>query len=124
MNLQFLPLFQAEIMWCVEQFELSLQSGKLSEKKAAEIKQYIKKLKNPLTPLVKIRQIMRTNYGDYRAKMAVDEKSSKLDLSKVKITEGNTKSEKPSFIKKSAAISGSKEERAKTEFKFSFNIKQ
>ncbi len=56
MNLQFLPLFQAEIMWCVEQFELSLQSGKLSEKKAAEIKQYIKKLKNPLTPLVKIRQ--------------------------------------------------------------------
>ena len=113
---------QAEILWCVEQFELSLQSGKLTSKKAAEVKQFIKKLKHPPTPLVKIRQIMRTNFGDYRAKMASEDKSLKLDDSKVKITEGNTKPEKTSFIKKSASKSGSKEESTKTEFKFSFNI--
>ena len=113
---------QAEILWCAEQLEQSIHSGKLSEKKMAEVKKSIKNLKNPKTPLVKIRQIMRANFGDFRAKIAAENKSSKLDDAKVKITDGIINREKTTFIKKSAAKSGSKDENTKTDFKFSFNV--
>ena len=119
---------QSEIIWCVQQLEEKIDSGKLSEKKIAETKKYIKTLKNPQSQLVKIRQIMRTNFGDYRAKMAEEEKASKLDLNKVKIGEVKaltTKSaeNKFSFVKKSASKAGAKDEDApKSEFKFSFNV--
>ena len=119
---------QSEIIWCVQQLEEKIDSGKLSEKKIAETKKYIKTLKNPQSQLVKIRQIMRTNFGDYRAKMAEEEKASKLDLNKVKIGEVKaltTKSaeNKFSFVKKSASKAGAKDEDAPIrEFKFSFNV--
>ena len=57
---------QTEVLWCVEQLELSLQSGKLNEKRAAEIRKSIKTLKNPQAPLIKVRQLMRSHFGDYR----------------------------------------------------------
>ena len=123
-------LVQSEIIWCVQQLQEKIDSGKLSEKKIAETKKYIKTLKNPQAQLVKIRQIMRTNFGDYRAKMTEEEKASKLDLNKVKIVEvkapsTTTKSaeNKFSFVKKSASKAGAKDDDApKSEFKFSFNV--
>ena len=114
-------------MWCIEQAETSLKSGKLSDKRAADFKKCLKYLKNPQTPLVKMRQLMRTNFGDYRAKMAAEEKTTKGELDKGKIGEGIVNRDKVTFIKKSATLSGSKEPTAraaaeKTGFKFSFNI--
>ena len=128
---------QTEIVWCVKQFEQSLASGKLSEKKAAEAMKSIKILKNPQSKLIKIRQVMRTNFGDYRAKMAAEEKSGKLDHGKVKevkpppaatATAGSSESKAPSdkvtFIKKSAFKAGTKDLPQKTEFKFAFNLEK
>ena len=127
---------QTEIVWCVKQFEQSLASGKLSEKKAAEAMKSIKILKNPQSKLIKIRQVMRTNFGDYRAKMAAEEKAGKLDHGKVKevkpppavATAGSSESKAPSdkvtFIKKSASKAGTKDQPQKTEFKFAFNLEK
>ena len=125
---------QTEIVWCVKQFEQSLASGKLTEKKAADAMKSIKILKNPQSKLIKIRQVMRTNFGDYRAKMAAEEKSAgKLDHGKVKEVKsppaatatgssGEFKSDKVTFIKKSASKAGTKDQPQKTEFKFAFNV--
>ena len=71
---------------------------------------------------------MRTNFGDYRAKMAAEEKSAKLDLSKVKLTAAPAlpkASDKVTFIKKSAAVSGAKDGSTTSAgggFKFDFQI--
>ena len=65
---------------------------------------------------------MRTTFGDYRAKMAQEEKANKLDVKKSKVTHVGT-SEKSQFVKKSAS-SGKEENRnsERSDFKFSFNI--
>ncbi len=82
---------------------------------------------------------MRTSFGDYRAKMAAEEKSAKLDAGRVKIVsvsgdsgikENGSSSNKVTFIKKAAskvaAPSDSNSDSAATAtssgFKFSFKI--
>ena len=97
-------------MWCVKQLELSLESGKLNERRTAEVKRSLRILRNPDTPLIKLRQVMRTSFGDYRTKMAAEEKSAKLDDSRAKIMPGvvstsnsSGSSVKVNFIKKAAA---------------------
>ena len=84
---------------------------------------------------------MRTSFGDYRAKMAAEEKSAKLDAGRVKIVSvaasdcgikesAGSGSNKVTFIKKAAskvaAPSDSNSESAATAtssgFKFSFKI--
>jgi Domain of unknown function (DUF4615) len=124
--------FNAEFIsvWCVKQLELSLESGKLNEKRASEARRSIRVLRNPETPLIKLRQLMRTTFGDYRAKMAAEEKSAKLDESKVKmVTDGAPSGgSKFTFIKKAASKTGTgagtatAESTEKSDFKFSFNI--
>lgn len=73
--------FQAELCWCLEQLDISLQSGKLSEKQSKDVARTIKSLNNPKAPLVKKRQLMRTSLGDYRSKMQQEEKSYKYETS-------------------------------------------
>ena len=111
----------------MKQLELSLESGKLNERRTADVRRSIKSLRNPETPLIKLRQVMRTSFGDYRAKMAAEEKSAKLDESKVKIVEGGPPSapggSKVSFIKKAASKTAATDVGSeKSAFKFSFNI--
>ena len=113
----------------MKQLELSLESGKLNERRTAEVRRSIKSLRNPETPLIKLRQVMRTSFGDYRAKMAAEEKSAKLDESKVKIVEGGPPSTLPggskvSFIKMAASKTAATDvgSEKKSAFKFSFNI--
>ena len=69
---------------------------------------------------------MRTNFGDYRAKMASEEKSAKAELAKGKISEGLVNRDKVAFVKKSASLSGLKNPPTaaspKTEFRFAFNV--
>ena len=68
---------------------------------------------------------MRTNFGDYRAKMQEEgKKAGKLDATKVKIV-GVEKSDKSKFVKKSASQTGTKSEANGAEssnFTFSFNV--
>ena len=121
------------MLWCIEQLELSLQSGKLNEKRSTEVNKSIKTLKNPKTPLIKMRQLMRSQFGDYRSKMASEEKSAgKLDMNKVKLAEvAKEKCEKSKFVKKSASLTtDAKNDANKSDtnnstpssFRFSFNI--
>ncbi len=133
------PFFAFVLVWCVKQLEQSLESGKLNERRTAEVKRSLKTLRNPDSPLIKLRQVMRTSFGDYRAKMAAEEKSAKLDAGRVKIVSvtsdsgikesAGSGSNKVTFIKKAAskvaAPSDSNSESAATAtsgFKFSFKI--
>ena len=42
-----------------------------------ETARILKVLTDPKAPLIKKRQVMRTNFGDYRKKMAEEEKTAK-----------------------------------------------
>ena len=67
---------------------------------------------------------MRTNFGDYRAKMAADEKSAKLDMNKVKIGEVKVNpNDKVTFIKKAAVKTAAKitTDKSDSGFKFDFD---
>jgi len=106
-----------EVLWCVQQIEATLARGMLGEKKAKEARISRKKLKNPGTPLVKLRQLMRISCGDYREKMKIEEREIKLKHEK--ISTGEIRGTRSNFIKKSVSKACDKSE--KVEFKFNFN---
>jgi len=108
----------AEVLWCVQHIETILAQGKMGEKKAKEARISRKVLKNPDTPLVKLRQVMRNSCGDYREKMKAEEKETKLVNEKIRC--GEVKGTKFNFIKKSNLKPSDESE--KVEFKFNFNI--
>lgn len=90
--------FEVELCWCVHQLEEALSSNKLTPKQGSQIVNVsqsensicnitivsaqesvnilnVLKCKKQLT--VRKRQLMRTHFGDYRAKMAAEEKKAK-----------------------------------------------
>lgn len=71
--------FEIELCWCIQQFQISIDSGKLNPKQIQDTEKNIKKLKGS-APLIQKRQLMRTSFGDYRTKMAAEEK--KMGMSK------------------------------------------
>jgi len=110
----------AEIAWCVEQIDNSLTSGKLNEKQVKDFRRIKKLLQNPDTQLIKLRQVMRTKFGDYRAKMRVEEdKNKSLDSSKIKFTPKPSEGTSSSFFKKK---SENKCDQPVAKFKFNFNV--
>ena len=70
--------FQEELIWCIDYLETNLRTKKLSEKQSRDLVKTISSLKNTKNPLAKKRQVMRISCGDYRAKMAKEEKEFKL----------------------------------------------
>ncbi|KYQ49081.1 hypothetical protein ALC60_11867, partial [Trachymyrmex zeteki] len=97
--------FELELCWCIQQMEASLAGGKLQEKQVQELSKQLHSLKSNTAPLVKKRQIMRNTLGDYREKMAEDERKFSKTVSTVKFT-GSTSLEKKSiFIKKATGYS-------------------
>ncbi|KAG5344062.1 U488 protein, partial [Acromyrmex charruanus] len=85
--------------------EASLVGGKLQKKQVQELSKQLHSLKSNTAPLVKKRQIMRNTLGDYREKMAEDERKFSKTVSVVKFT-GSTSLEKKSiFVKKAAGCS-------------------
>ena len=110
-----------EVLWCLQHLETLLGSGKLSEKKGKEARTCYKLIKNPETPLPKLRQAMRTSCGDYKAKMKVEEKEVKLDNKKI-ISAPVAKSQ-CNFIKKSnATLRKADSSSSGEQFKFNFTI--
>lgn len=82
--------FEVELYWCIQQMQSALNSGKLSEKQGkgklktfriygdSKTVQDHRKALNTLmshsAPVIKKRQVMRLSFGDYRAKMAEEDK--------------------------------------------------
>lgn len=94
--------FESELYWCIEKLQNSLQSGKLSKKQSESTMKSLNVLMGK-SSIVKKRQTMRVLFGDYRAKMAEEEK--KLFKSNLKITYEAIKPHKNSkFLRKSEPL--------------------
>ncbi|VEN37451.1 unnamed protein product [Callosobruchus maculatus] len=91
--------FEVELCWCIQQLQIALQSGKLNNKQVKDHTNALNTLMNNSAPLIQKRQIMRLSFGDYRAKMALEEKKSKNQLV-IKVKPA-TPSKKSTFFKKS-----------------------
>lgn len=112
-------LLKIEIAWCLQHLEKLLENDKLPEKKGKEMRKARKLLKTEGTPLPQLRQVMRTQCGDYRARMKAEEEDVKLDADKIKFAELDLKKSKSSFLKKSV---DKKCDEPKAEFKFNFSL--
>lgn len=66
--------FQLQLCWCIQQLERTLAEKKGNEKQLQEAWKVLTVLKNNNQPMIRKRQLMRTHFGDYRAKMAAEEK--------------------------------------------------
>ncbi|XP_032679844.1 UPF0488 protein CG14286 isoform X2 [Odontomachus brunneus] len=91
--------FELELCWCIQQLETTLASGKLQEKQAQDLNKHLRSLKSNTAPLIKKRQIMRNTLGDYKDKMAEDERKLNKIVSNVKFI-NPVVNKKSVFIKK------------------------
>ncbi|RVE44973.1 hypothetical protein evm_010398 [Chilo suppressalis] len=108
--------FQLELCWCIQQLERSLNDKKGNEKQLQEAWKVLTVLKNNNQPIIRKRQLMRTHFGDYRAKMAAEEKKLAKMASKIKIAEVPDKP-KATFFRKSAFLTT-----GDSSFRFNFNL--
>ncbi|KAG6461348.1 hypothetical protein O3G_MSEX012568 [Manduca sexta] len=108
--------FQLELCWCIQQLERTLSEKKGNEKQLQETWKVLTVLKNNNQPMVRKRQLMRTHFGDYRAKMAAEEKKLAKLASKIKISEVQDKP-KATFLRKSAFLST-----GDSSFRFNFDL--
>ncbi|XP_042231944.1 UPF0488 protein C8orf33 homolog isoform X1 [Homarus americanus] len=76
--------FSLELRWCVEQIELALEKKKGSAKQDENMQKSRKTLTSSKTPVIKKRQVMNALFGDYRKKMAEEEKKFKIEQPKMK----------------------------------------
>lgn len=106
--------FQIELYWCISQLQTTLNNGKLSEKQLDEALKNLRILKSTTSQLVKKRQLMKSLFGDYRAKMRDEEKKMGLISKSIKFTNPAT-ANTSSFVKKSAILTSGKD------FKFNFD---
>ncbi|KAJ0170499.1 hypothetical protein K1T71_013870 [Dendrolimus kikuchii] len=108
--------FQLELCWCIQQLERSLTEKKGNEKQMQEAWKVLTVLKNNNQPMIRKRQLMRTHFGDYRAKMAAEEKKLAKMASKIKISETPDKP-KATFLRKSAFLTT-----GDNSFRFNFDL--
>ncbi|XP_025160290.1 UPF0488 protein CG14286 [Harpegnathos saltator] len=97
--------FELELCWCIQQLEASLANSKLQEKQVQDFNKYLRSLKSNTAPLIKKRQIMRNTLGNYRDKMAEDERKLNKTVSNVMFTNPAAINKKSVFIKKAAKCS-------------------
>lgn len=93
---------EVELCWCVQQLQTALDSGKLTEKQKFDTNKTLNVLKSNTAPLIKKRQYMRTTFGDYRKKMADDNKKHGKNVNQVKFTRTTSSNliKKSIFLKK------------------------
>ncbi|CAG9790078.1 unnamed protein product [Diatraea saccharalis] len=108
--------FQLELCWCIQQLERSINDTKGNEKQLQEAWKVLTVLKSNNQPVIRKRQLMRTHFGDYRAKMAAEEKKLAKMTRKIKIAEVPDKP-KATFLRKSAFLST-----GDNAFRFNFNL--
>lgn len=100
LNLEVEDKFELELCWCIQQLETCLTSGKLHGKQEQDFKKHLHSLKSNTAPLIKKRQIMRNALGDYREKMAEDERKLIRAVSTVKFTSPASTNKNSMFIRK------------------------
>lgn len=93
---------ELELCWCIEQLQLGLHSGKLSEKQALDSTKTIHLLQNDSVAWIRKRQVMSNTFGDYRAKMREDEKKHGNYLAKYKFIRARVDRCVHLFLKKAA----------------------
>ncbi|XP_053984309.1 UPF0488 protein CG14286 [Hylaeus volcanicus] len=94
--------FELELCWCIQQLQVYLATGKLSEKQARDLTKNVSVLRSSTAPLIKKRQIMRTTLGNYREKMLLDEQKHSKSASSMKFIPGPTQNKKCVFVRKAA----------------------
>lgn len=100
LNLEVEDKFELELCWCIQQLEVSLASGKLHNKQAQDLGKQLHSLRSNTAPLIKKRQIMRNALGDYREKMAEDERKLSRAVSAVKFASPASANKRSMFIRK------------------------
>ncbi|XP_046747408.1 UPF0488 protein CG14286 [Diprion similis] len=95
--------FEVELCWCIQQLQSALDSGKLTEKQILDTSKTLNVLKSNTAPLIKKRQFMRTTFGDYRTKMANEQKKLGKTATQVKFTPSPNDNKKSIFLRKAAA---------------------
>ncbi|CAD7694094.1 unnamed protein product [Nyctereutes procyonoides] len=65
-----------ELAWCVEQLELGLRTRRPSPKQREQAAGAIRSLRSDSTPLPRKRQLMRSLFGDYRARMEAERRDA------------------------------------------------
>ena len=65
------PSLEQELEWCIQQIQIGLTSSKpkLTQSQRKEAESLSKKLSSSKTPLPRKRQLMHSNFGNYRQKM-------------------------------------------------------
>ncbi|XP_038618191.1 UPF0488 protein C8orf33 homolog [Tachyglossus aculeatus] len=63
---------QREVDWCVEQLELGLKNQKSTPKQTEDARRALRTLRSDKAVLARKRQLMRSLFGDYRAKMEAE----------------------------------------------------
>jgi len=106
--------FELELAWCIQTMESSLNGGKLNAGQVQDAMKTLKILKSSNQSIIRKRQLMRSSFGDYRAKMADEEK--KLRLGKRQIQFSNKTNSKSFFVKRSVLSTIGKDK----DFKFNF----
>ncbi|XP_013916682.1 PREDICTED: uncharacterized protein LOC106544817 [Thamnophis sirtalis] len=87
------PTFQDELEWCITQLETGLLRLNPTPKQADETRHILRVLRSRKAPLVKKRQMMHHVFGDYRLKMAEENKrTAKAGVTpgQVEIQQGNS----------------------------------
>ncbi|KAG4067356.1 hypothetical protein HA402_000347 [Bradysia odoriphaga] len=106
--------FELELAWCIQTMESSLNGGKLNGSQVQDATKTLKLLKSSNQSIIRKRQLMRSSFGDYRAKMAEEEK--KLRIGRRQIQFSNQPNSKSFFVKRSVLSTIGKDK----DFKFDF----
>lgn len=107
--------FELELQWCIQQLERALASKKMAHKHAQDGAHSLAILKSKNAPVIKKRQMMRSLFGDYRIKMAEEERKLSKAHERISIAVPNKKS---CFIKQSAVVC----EPSQNNFRFNFKV--
>lgn len=98
--------FEQELVWCIEQLQLGLETQNPTSRQAVEAEKALKILLSAKAPMIKKRQVMRNTFGDYRKKMAEMERKSSAAVKKGVISPAVSKNlQKSTFFKKSGSKS-------------------
>lgn len=107
--------FELELQWCIQQLEGALATKKMAHKHAQDAAHSLAILKSKNAPIIKKRQVMRSSFGDYRTKMAEEEKKLSKAQERIGIAVPNKKS---CFMKQSAVVC----EPSQNNFRFNFKV--
>ena len=113
------PSLEQELEWCINQIKLGLNRPKVSQSQRKEAESLSKKLSSSKTPLPRKRQLMHSNFGNYRQIMKEQPLAPVLLNIKPSLTApGAVDKEKGQFYR----ISSKNVSDCSESFRFDFNV--